>query len=63
VWPSTLAHAALNAQAPAGWLFLSPGDSLIRPPNGILGLIPMIALALWLVATKRVNPDTSQQAE
>lgn len=63
VWPSTLAHAALNAQAPAAWLFLSPGDSLIRPFNGILGLIPMIALALWLAATKRVTPDTSQQAE
>jgi len=63
VWPSTLAHAALNAQAGFGLLFLSRGDSLIRPPIGILGLIPMIALALWLAATKRVTPDSSQQAK
>ena len=59
VWPSTLAHAALNAQAGLGFVFLSPGAPLIRPPVGILGLIPMIALALWLAATKRVIPDAS----
>ena len=59
VWPSTLAHAALNAQAGLALVFLSPGDPLIRPPVGILGLIPMIALALWLAATNRVTPDAS----
>lgn len=63
VWPSTLAHAALNAQAGFGFVFLSPGDPLIRPPVGILGLIPMIALALWLAATKRVTPDASRPAK
>ena len=61
VWPSTLAHAALNAQAGLGFVFLSPGDPLIRPPAGILGLIPMIALALWLAATKQVAPDASRR--
>ncbi len=63
VWPSTLAHAALNAQAGFGLLFLSRGDSLIRPPIGILGVIPMIVLAIWLAVTKRVTPDTNQQAK
>jgi membrane protease YdiL (CAAX protease family) len=63
VWPSTLAHAALNAQAGFGLLLLTPGDSLVGSPIGILGLIPMIALASWLLVTKRVTPDTSHQAE
>jgi membrane protease YdiL (CAAX protease family) len=63
VWPPTLAHAALNAQAGLGFVFLSPGDPLIRPPVGILGLIPIIALALWLAATKRVTPDASRQTK
>ena len=63
VWPSTLAHATLNAQAGLGLVFLSPGHSLIRPPVGILGLIPMLALALWLSATGRVTPDASRPAQ
>jgi membrane protease YdiL (CAAX protease family) len=64
VWPSTLAHAAINAQAGFGLLLLSKGDSLIRPPIGILGLIPMIVLAIWLAATGRVvRPEETPAAE
>jgi membrane protease YdiL (CAAX protease family) len=63
VWPPTLAHAAVNSQAGVVLLLLSPADSLIGAPIGILGLIPMIALALWLAVTQRVTPDTSQQAK
>jgi membrane protease YdiL (CAAX protease family) len=55
VWPSTLAHAALNAQYGFGLLLLSTGDSLIRSPIGILGLLPVIALAIWLAVTGRVR--------
>ncbi len=57
VWPSTLAHAALNAQYGLGLLLLSKGDSLLGAPIGILGLLPPIALAIWLVATGRVGAE------
>jgi hypothetical protein len=30
---------------------------------GILGLIPMLALALWLSATGRVTPDASRPTQ
>jgi membrane protease YdiL (CAAX protease family) len=57
VWPSTLAHAALNAQAGFAILLLSSADSLLRAPIGIIGLVPMIAFALWLAATGRLKPE------
>ncbi|GAC1656903.1 MAG: hypothetical protein NVS4B7_01450 [Ktedonobacteraceae bacterium] len=54
-----LAHAAFNAQAGFGVLFLSRADSLLGAPLGLFALLPMIAFAIWLVATGRVNagPD------
>jgi membrane protease YdiL (CAAX protease family) len=60
VWPSTLAHAAINAQAPFAIVFLSQADSLLRAPIGIIGLIPMIAFAIWLAVTGRLQPDLPQ---
>ncbi|HYX48423.1 MAG TPA: CPBP family intramembrane glutamic endopeptidase [Ktedonobacteraceae bacterium] len=60
VWPSTLAHAALNAQAGFAIVFLSQADSLIRAPIGIIGLLPMIAFAIWLAVTGRLKPDLPQ---
>jgi membrane protease YdiL (CAAX protease family) len=57
VWPSTLAHAAFNAQAGFGAIFLTSADSLFRAPIGLLGLIPMIAFAIWLAITGRLNPQ------
>jgi membrane protease YdiL (CAAX protease family) len=56
VWPSTLAHAAVNAQTSFASIFLSHGDSLLGAPIGILGLIPMLLFALWLILTGRLNP-------
>jgi len=56
VWPSTLAHAAVNAQTGFAFIFLSHGDSLLGAPIGILGLIPMLLFALWLILTGRLNP-------
>jgi membrane protease YdiL (CAAX protease family) len=59
VWPSTLAHAALNAQYGIALLVLAPlGDSLLRPAVGVIGVAPMAVLALVLVATGRLRPDT-----
>jgi uncharacterized protein len=60
VWPSTLAHAAINAQAGYGLILLSRADSLLGAPLGILSLIPMIAFAIWLAATGKLNPDSAQ---
>jgi len=64
VWPSTLAHAAYNAQAGFGAILLSHADSLLSAPIGIIGLIPMIIVAIWLAATGRLKPlpDTIPQA-
>src|SRR2546421_552069 len=47
IWPSTLAHAAINAQAGFGLLLLSRADSLLGVPLGIIGLVPMIAVAIF----------------
>ncbi len=55
VWPSTLSHAAINAQAGFGLLFLSPGNPLLRPPIGLIGLAPMIVFAIWLIVTGRLR--------
>jgi CAAX protease family protein len=57
VWPSTLAHAAINAQAAIALLVLAPaGDSLLRPPVGLIGVAPIAVLAIVLVVTGRLRP-------
>jgi membrane protease YdiL (CAAX protease family) len=59
VWPSTLAHAAINAQAGIALLVLAPaGNSLLRPPVGVIGVAPIALLAVVLVVTGRLRPDT-----
>jgi membrane protease YdiL (CAAX protease family) len=56
VWPSTLAHAAANAQSGIGVLVLAPaGDSLLRPPLGLIGVVPALVLAIVLVVTGRIR--------
>jgi membrane protease YdiL (CAAX protease family) len=64
IWPSTLAHAAFNAQYGIALLVLAPaGDSLLRPPVGLIGVIPLAVLALVLVVTGGVRaerPGTEQ---
>jgi CAAX protease family protein len=61
IWPSTLAHAALNAQVGFAFIFLSQADSLLRAPLGIIGLLPTIAFAIWLAITGRLKPDLQVQ--
>jgi len=63
IWPSTLAHAAFNAQAGFGTIFLCQADSLLRAPIGLLGLIPMIAFAVWLVVTGRLKSEPDRIPE
>ena len=57
IWPSTMAHAAFNAQYGFGAIFLSPADSLVRAPIGIIGLIPMLLIAMGLAFTGRLRPE------
>jgi len=59
IWPPVLAHAAFNAQAGFPVVFLSRGDALLGAPIGLVGLLPMIAFALWLAFTGRLRaqPD------
>jgi membrane protease YdiL (CAAX protease family) len=60
VWPSTLAHAAINGQAGFASIFLSHADSLVAAPIGIIGLLPMLAFGIWLAATGRLKPVRGQ---
>lgn len=57
VWPSTLAHAAFNAQAGFGAILLSSADSLLRAPIGLIGLIPMLLIAIGLAVTGRLRAE------
>lgn len=61
IWPSTLAHAALNGQATIIVLLLTRADSLLAAPVGLMGIIPAAALALWLALTGRIKPLTPAQ--
>ena len=63
VWPSTLSHAAFNAQAGFGLVFLSVGNTFLRPPIGLIGLAPMIVFAIWLIATGRLNVERKPAVE
>lgn len=61
VWPSTLAHAAANAQAGIALLVLAPaGDSLLRPPYGLIEVAPIAVIALLLLLTGRLHPMPTQ---
>lgn len=55
IWPGALLHGALNAWAGLGLLLLSRGDSFLGAPLGIAGLVPVAAVAIWLVATGRLR--------
>ena len=57
VWPSVLAHAAINGQAGFALIFLSAADSLVKAPIGVIGLIPMLAFASWLAVSGRLRPE------
>ena len=61
VWPSTLAHAALNAQAGFLLLALSQGNPILRPPLGVIGIVPALAFGIWLAASGRLRPATVTQ--
>jgi membrane protease YdiL (CAAX protease family) len=60
VWPSTLAHAAINGQAGFAAVLLSHADTLVAAPIGIIGLLPMLAFGIWLAATGRLKPARGQ---
>jgi membrane protease YdiL (CAAX protease family) len=63
VWPSTLAHGAINAQYGFGFLLLSPADPLLRAPFGLVGLVPMIVFAIILATTGRLRAEPDHAVE
>jgi membrane protease YdiL (CAAX protease family) len=63
VWPTTLAHAAVNGQMGFAGIFLSHADPLIAAPIGIIGLLPMLAFGIWLAATGRLKPITGRSQQ
>lgn len=54
LWTSVLLHGAINAQGGVAALFLTRADSLIGAPIGVIGVLPVIAFVLWLIATGRL---------
>jgi membrane protease YdiL (CAAX protease family) len=68
IWPSTLAHAAANAQVGFTLLVLAPaGGSLLRPAYGLIGVVPIAVVALVLLLTGRLHlalaPSTAGAAQ
>jgi membrane protease YdiL (CAAX protease family) len=63
IWPGVLLHGAINAQATVVILVLSKGNSLLRPPVGLLGTVPFWLLAAWLIWTGRLHSAGSQTRE
>ncbi len=57
IWPGALAHAAINAQAGFGIVFLSVGDSLLSPTVGLMASLPWLVVGIWLAITRRLNPS------
>ena len=51
VWPAVIGHAAINANAGIGLLFVqgNPSSLLGPAPTGVVGLLPLAVLALWLL--------------
>jgi membrane protease YdiL (CAAX protease family) len=59
VWPCALAHGLVNAMAGLAGLLLSQGNPLVAPPVGLIGIIPLAALATWLIASGRLSASAS----
>lgn len=61
VWPCSLAHGALNASAGLDTMFCTAGATILGPsPAGIVGGIPLIALAAFVWARM---PDSFRPAD
>jgi membrane protease YdiL (CAAX protease family) len=53
IWPSTLAHGALNAEASIVAILLSPMEGIATAPLGIAGLVPFFVAGVCMFAWKR----------
>lgn len=64
VWPCVLAHAMANAglQVQVQLALSSPGTMFIGGPVGLLGLVPAWALAIWLIASGRLETPATTHA-
>ncbi|GAC1462999.1 MAG: CPBP family intramembrane metalloprotease [Ktedonobacteraceae bacterium] len=56
IWPTVLAHAAINTLASLGLSTLFTwGNPYIAAPVGLLGVLPWLIYAGWLILTKRLQ--------
>ena len=62
VWPACLAHASTNAVGASLVLLGSGGQSIMVHYLGVLGWIPLGALAGWIVVTGRLHPRPEPDA-
>ncbi|HZR99226.1 MAG TPA: CPBP family intramembrane glutamic endopeptidase [Chloroflexota bacterium] len=56
VWPAALAHGAINAEALAVAVFLTPASRLAGAPIGVVALAPAAVCAAWLLWRGRWTP-------
>jgi uncharacterized protein len=65
IWVNSLAHAATNAIGGSltFLLFTGGGDFLYVSYLGILGWVPLGAIALWIILTGRLKPKSEMLAE
>lgn len=54
VWPAVIGHAAINAIAGFGLLFVAgePSSLLGPAPTGVIASLPWVALAVWVLARR-----------
>jgi membrane protease YdiL (CAAX protease family) len=52
VWPSTLAHGALNAEASIVAILLSPMEGVATAPLGVAGLVPFLVAGVCMLMWK-----------
>lgn len=65
VWPAVIGHAAINGIAGIGALFVQgQPDPLLGPlPVGLIGSIPWVIVALWILLRLKSAPSSIRQPE
>jgi membrane protease YdiL (CAAX protease family) len=66
VWPAALAHGAINAEAGAVAVFLTPASRLVGAPIGLVALLPAAlcaGLLLWRGSWTAARPIRAGEAQ
>lgn len=60
IWPTVLAHAAINAAGPLALVFVAPVHLYFGALVGLLGMLPLLVFVIWLIATQRLQLRPAQ---